>query len=62
MGKVLVVGSSNMDIVIYVDKLPRLGETRLAKDVKFFYGGKGANQAVAIAKLGLEVSLIGRVG
>ena len=51
-----------MDIVIYVDKLPRLGETRLAKDVKFFYGGKGANQAVAIAKLGLEVSLIGRVG
>ncbi|QBD83588.1 ribokinase [Ktedonosporobacter rubrisoli] len=59
----LVVGSLNMDQVVRVPHLPALGETLLgAGSLKLVPGGKGANQAVAIARLGAEVTIAGRVG
>ncbi|MGB9680445.1 MAG: ribokinase [Thermoanaerobacteraceae bacterium] len=62
MNKIIVVGSINMDIVIKVQHIPKIGETIIAKDLKNYNGGKGANQAVSIARLGANVSMIGRVG
>jgi len=62
MSKILVVGSLNMDLVINTPKMPSLGETVLGRDFMTVPGGKGANQAVAIAKLGGEVRMIGCVG
>ena len=62
MGKLLVVGSLNMDTVIAVENIPKPGETILAKDIDYIPGGKGANQAYAMAKLGAEVAMIGCVG
>ncbi|NLX64237.1 MAG: ribokinase [Clostridiaceae bacterium] len=62
MGKIIVVGSINMDIVIKVPYIPAVGETILADEVSFFHGGKGANQATAAARLGGNVHMIGRVG
>lgn len=62
MKKALIVGSLNMDMVIKVNNLPKLGETILAKAFYKSCGGKGANQAVASSKLGLEVEMIGAVG
>lgn len=62
MKNILVVGSINMDIVIRVEHIPKIGETVIAKEVNYSFGGKGANQAVAIAKLGGNVTMIGRVG
>ena len=59
---IIVFGSINMDLVVYSDKQPTKGETILGKSFETFQGGKGANQAVAVAKLGLPVSLIGKVG
>lgn len=59
---ILVVGSINLDLVISVKKLPAVGETVTGHDFGTFYGGKGANQAVAVARLGRPVSMIGRVG
>ena len=59
---VIVFGSINMDLVVYSDKQPTKGETILGNSFETFQGGKGANQAVAVAKLGLPVSLIGKVG
>ena len=60
---ILVVGSLNMDQVVRVPHLPALGETLLgAGSLKLVSGGKGANQAVAIARLGTPVSMAGRVG
>ena len=60
--KILVIGSLNMDLVAYVPHLPQTGET--ISSVKFLKipGGKGANQAVAAAKLGADVRMIGKVG
>lgn len=59
----LVVGSLNMDQVVRVTRIPRLGETLLgAGSLKLVPGGKGANQAVAIARLGGSVVMAGRVG
>ena len=60
--KVLVVGSINVDYVIHTDRLPKLGETITGKDFAMNFGGKGANQAVAIAKSGCEVKMLGAVG
>jgi ribokinase len=60
--KAIVVGSINRDIVAYVATHPRPGETVLAQRGALFAGGKGANQAVAIARLGGAVSFVGRVG
>lgn len=60
--RVVVAGSSNFDMVVNADRLPREGENLLATNLKFFPGGKGANQAVAVARLGAKVTFIGAVG
>lgn len=60
--KVCVVGSVNMDIVVRCQRLPKPGETLLGSSYKAFPGGKGANQAVAAARLGARVSFVGAVG
>ncbi len=62
MGRVFVAGSINMDVVASAPHHPKIGETVLGRDMFFFPGGKGANQAVAAAQLGAQVSLIGRIG
>jgi len=59
---VAVIGSLNMDLVAYVDRIPRVGETLTGRRLIEFCGGKGANQAVAIAKLGAPVNMIGCIG
>src|ERR1700674_2231482 len=60
---ILTVGSLNMDQVVQVPHLPAIGETLLgAGSLKLVPGGKGANQAVAMARLGASVALAGRVG
>lgn len=62
-GNILVVGSLNMDQVVRVPHIPVLGETLLgAGSLKLTPGGKGANQAVAMARLGAAVTMAGRVG
>jgi len=61
-GHIVVVGSLNMDLVVRAPRLPRVGETILGSDFRTFPGGKGANQAVAAARLGHKVKMIGRVG
>ena len=62
MGRVFVAGSINMDVVATAARHPRVGETVAGQAVLYFPGGKGANQAVAAAKLGAQVALIGRIG
>ena len=57
-----VVGSINLDLVARVDRLPRPGETLIGGELARFPGGKGANQAVAAARLGARVRLVGAVG
>ncbi len=60
--EIVVVGSANLDLVVDVDVIPLVGETVLGGDLRRIPGGKGANQAVAAARLGRRVALIGRVG
>ena len=62
MGNVLVIGSINNDLVIGVNKAPVMGETVFGSDFFQVPGGKGSNQAVACARLGADVSIIGAVG
>jgi ribokinase len=62
MSKVLVLGSINMDLVVATSTFPRLGETLFGTAFATHPGGKGANQAVAAARLGASVTMIGRVG
>jgi len=62
MRNVWIAGSVNMDIVATAARHPKIGETVAGKEVCFFPGGKGANQAVAAAKLGAPTALIGKVG
>ncbi len=62
MKDIVVAGSLNVDIVVTVDKLPRSGETKHGLSIQRFSGGKGANQAVALARLGRSVSMVGGVG
>ena len=59
---IIVVGSINTDLIMRVDHLPAPGETILSADIQTAGGGKGANQAVAAARLGGNVYLVGRVG
>jgi len=60
--EIIVLGSINMDLVVRAPRLPRLGETILGGEFQTFPGGKGANQAVACARLGGRVRMIGKVG
>ena len=60
--RVTVVGSINMDLVVSTERLPSPGETILGTDFQRFGGGKGANQALAAARMGASVRLIGKVG
>ncbi|WP_394531487.1 ribokinase [Priestia aryabhattai] len=62
MAKVTVIGSSSMDLVVTSNIRPGAGETVLGESFKTVLGGKGANQAVAAARLGADVSMIGCVG
>ncbi|MBT2448408.1 ribokinase [Streptomyces sp. ISL-43] len=62
MTAIAVLGSTNMDLVAYVPKAPRLGETVTGRAFRTVPGGKGANQAVAAARAGAEVVMIGAVG
>ncbi|WP_397448691.1 ribokinase [Pseudomonas sp. NA-150] len=60
--KVVVIGSLNMDLVTRAERLPRAGETLAGESFITVPGGKGANQAVAAARLGAQVSMVGCVG
>jgi ribokinase len=62
MKKICVIGSLNMDLVTKVENFPKPGETIVGESFKTFPGGKGANQAVALGRLGAEVFMIGKVG
>jgi ribokinase len=59
---IVVVGSINFDLVVGADRLPLAGETITGNNFATFHGGKGANQAVAAAKLGYPVAMVGCVG
>jgi len=59
---IVVVGSMNMDIVVKTPRFPAGGETILGDEIHFIPGGKGANQAVALARLGAQVTMVGAVG
>ena len=60
--EIVVVGSCNVDLITYTKRFPKVGETIEGTDFKQGFGGKGANQAVAAAKLGARVSMIARLG
>ena len=60
--RIVVIGSANFDLVVPVRHLPRPGETVLGGSMQTVTGGKGANQAVAAARLGAAVSFVGRIG
>lgn len=60
--EITVVGSANLDLVVEVGHVPLVGETVLGGDLRRVPGGKGANQAVAAARLGRRVAMVGRVG
>lgn len=62
MKKIAVIGSINMDLVLGCDRMPGKGETILGHTLDFNPGGKGANQAVAAAKVGGDVTMFGCVG
>jgi ribokinase len=62
MSDIVVVGSLNMDLVIRAQRAPAAGETLSADELHTIPGGKGANQAAAIARLGISVAMVGRVG
>jgi ribokinase len=60
--KICVVGASNLDLISYVPRLPRMGETLHGTRFHMGYGGKGANQAVMSAKLGGDVAMVTKLG
>ncbi|MGX1129999.1 ribokinase [Streptomyces glaucescens] len=62
MTHIAVLGSTNMDLVAYVEKAPQRGETVTGREFRTVPGGKGANQAMAAARAGAAVSMIGAVG
>ena len=60
--KIVVIGSLNMDLVVKAVRAPKRGETVMGEEIHFVPGGKGANQAVGLARLGAETTMIGAVG
>lgn len=62
MANIVVVGSSNTDLVVRVPRIPQLGETIIGENLSMVPGGKGANQAVAAARLGAKVTFVGCFG
>ena len=62
MKKLCVIGSINMDLVARVERFPKPGETIIGESFGSYPGGKGANQAVAAARLGADVLMVGRLG
>src|SRR3954453_4258371 len=62
MGKVVVVGSINVDLVVTAGRFPRPGETLIGNSFARHPGGKGANQAIAAARMGARTTMIGAVG
>lgn len=62
MADIIVVGSLNTDLVVQAPRFPKPGETISGEDLQIIPGGKGANQAVAAARQGLSVAMVGRVG
>lgn len=62
MKKIIVVGSLNMDLIMEVKRIPKIGETLKGERMNYLIGGKGSNQSVAARRLGNEVSIIGCVG
>ncbi len=60
--KILVIGSFVMDLIVRAERFPGAGETVLGKDFRTAPGGKGANQAVQAARLGADVTMVGKVG
>ena len=62
MSRIIVVGSSNTDMILRCDRLPKPGETVLGSRFSIAGGGKGANQAVAAARLGADVTFVARLG
>src|SRR5215212_3191559 len=62
MADILVVGSLNTDLVVRTPRFPQPGETISGEDLQVIPGGKGANQAVAAARHGARVAMLGRVG
>lgn len=62
MASIAVVGSTNIDMVAYTDQIPERGETVTGKDFAIGFGGKGANQAVIAARLGVKTYMVGAVG
>lgn len=59
---IVVVGSANLDLVAVAERIPAVGETVIGTDFQIHPGGKGANQAVAVARLGYPVRILGRLG
>ncbi len=59
---ILVVGSINLDLVVHANRIPAPGETVQGTNLQEFHGGKGANQAAGVARLGYPVSMLGHVG
>ncbi len=60
--RIVVLGSLNLDLVYRMSRMPEAGETLASEESAIFCGGKGANQAVACARMGAAVSMLGRVG
>ena len=61
-GKILCMGSINMDMVMFMEKMPLPGQTLITDNFEMFPGGKGGNQAVAAAHLGAKVDFLGMLG
>lgn len=62
MGKITVIGSSNTDMVVSADRLPKPGESVIGNGFMMAGGGKGANQAVAVARMGHKVTFVAAIG
>jgi ribokinase len=62
VGKILVVGSLHLDVIVDLPRLPQPDETLVGEKVTYRFGGKGGNQALAAAKIDVPVSMAGRIG